>query len=238
MNFKFILLLIFVTTLLSSCYEGNTIEPYGLDTDSVRIGTQTWMLKNLGVIQYRNGDIIPEVKDAEAWASLTTGAWCYYSNDSKNGKTYGKLYNWYAVNDPRGLAPEGWHIASEAEWALLSTYLGGDAVSGAKLKESGTTHWMSPNEGATNLSGFTALPGGNRSADGGFYWIRSHGCWWTSTEYFDEIAYYRDLKFSTEGIDICSDSKACGFSVRCVKFESYNIYKKTCNILIRWRNMS
>src|ERR1035437_4904310 len=128
---------------------------------SVTICTQSWMLKNLDVSTYRNGDLIPEVTDGSAWSALTAGAWCWYNNDSAtNASTYGKLYNWYAVNDPRGLAPTGWHVPSDAEWTTLSTCLGGNAVAGGAMKETGTTHWTSPNTGATNSSGFTGLPGG------------------------------------------------------------------------------
>ena len=160
-------------------YDGNTYK-------TVKIGKQIWMAENLNVSHYRNGDIIPEVKNPDEWSKLTTGAWCYYENDSENGKTYGKLYNWFAVNDPRGLAPEGWHIPTDAEWTHLTEYLGGKEIEktyqgiyyweiadvGGKLKA--TTLWKSPNEGATNSSGFTAFPGGYRYDDGDFlhHWLQ------------------------------------------------------------------
>ena len=124
------------------------------------------MDKNLDVDRYRNGDPIPKVTDPTAWVALTTGAYCYYNNDSATyAATYGKLYNWYAVNDPRGLAPAGWHIPSDAEWATIETCLGGASVAGGEMKETGTIHWQSPNTGATNSSGFTGLPGGYRNYD-------------------------------------------------------------------------
>lgn len=126
----------------------------------VKIGNQVWMAENLNTSHYLNGDSIPQVQDKAEWVALTTGAWCYYQNDAENGKTYGKLYNWYAVNDPRGLAPEGWHIPTDAEWIALIDYLGGTNVAGGKMKQIGTVHWISPNLGATNESGFSALPGG------------------------------------------------------------------------------
>ena len=126
---------------------------------TVTICDQVWMAKNLDVTTYRNGDVISQVTDPTAWNALTTGAWCYYNNDPANGTIYGKLYNWYAVNDPRGLAPTGWHIPTEGELIALSDCLGGQEVAGGKLKETGTAHWLSPNI-ATNETGFTALPGG------------------------------------------------------------------------------
>jgi uncharacterized protein (TIGR02145 family) len=134
---------------------------------SIKIGSQVVMKKNLNVSHYRNGDRIPQVKGPDKWAALTTGAWCWYNNDSANGAVYGKLYNWYAVNDPRGLAPEGWHIPSDAEWTTLTTFLGGEGVAGGKMKERGITHWIYPNTDATNSSGFTGLPGGVRYFLGG-----------------------------------------------------------------------
>jgi len=154
---------------------------------SIKIGAQKWMTKNLDVTHYRNGDKIPYVKGKAAWAALTTGAWCWYNNDSANGAVYGKLYNWYAVNDPRGLAPTGWHVPSRAEWDTLSTFLGGEFAAGGKLKDTGTIEagtglWYAPNTGATNSSGFTALPGGGR-ADGAFRNIGLTASFWSSTQY-------------------------------------------------------
>ena len=126
---------------------------------------QVWMAKNLDVTTYRNGDVIPQVTDASEWLNLTTGAWCWYNNDSTNKSVYGKLYNWYAVNDPRGLAPEGWHIPTAGEWDALINCNGGWYVAGCHLKESGFAHWQAPNAGATNNSGFTGVPGGLRVND-------------------------------------------------------------------------
>ena len=142
---------------------GGTTSTAGIITITPTSCGQTWMLKNLDVDRYRNGDPIPKVTDPSIWTSLTTGAYCYYNNDSATyAATYGKLYNWYAVHDPRGLAPEGWHIPSDAEWATLETCLGGSSVAGGKMKETGTTHWTAPNTDATNSSGFAGLPGGFR----------------------------------------------------------------------------
>lgn len=199
------------------------------DYCEIQICDQIWMCNNLNVDTYRNGDPIPEVTDPTQWAKLTTGAWCYYNNDPAMGEIYGKLYNWYAVNDPRGLAPEGWHIPSDEEWKKLEICMGmskfeADIINyrgtdeGCKLKEKGTTHWNSPNENATNSSGFTGLPGGIRvSNNGNFEIIRSNGDWWTTTEIIETDAWSHILVSSQTGIYRNSNNKNCGFSVRCVK---------------------
>ena len=194
--------------------------------ETVNIGSQVWMKKNLEVDKYRNGDTIPQVTDIEQWKNLTTGAWCYFGNKPEYGAIYGKLYNWYAVNDPRGLAPESWHVASDAEWQLLSDYLGGDSISGGKLKEAGTSHWRNPNTGATNSSGFTALPGGERvgTETGEQFadiYLESAGFWWTSTEYDSAQANCHWLKFQNTDLTnnwlTTSWYKISGFSVRCIQ---------------------
>ena len=185
--------------------------------NAVRIGNQVWMTKNLDVTRYRNGDRIPYAANRAKWASLTTGAWCWYRNDSANGKIYGKLYNWYAVNDPRGLAPDGWHIPSDAEWTALSAYLGGEIVADGKMKETGTTHWLAPNDGATNSSGFTGLPGGARNIDGTFYNIGFNGYWWGSTEGNTLNAWVRAISFASSYVFRNENDKRNGFSVRCLR---------------------
>ena len=190
------------------------------------ICNQVWMVKNLDVTTYRNGDIIPQVTDQAEWNALTTGAWCYYENNSANGPVYGKLYNWYAANDPRGLAPTGWHVPTSDEWAIVSDCLGGDFVAGGKMKsvgtiEAGTGLWHDPNTDATNSSGFTGLPGGLRLVDAGFGFERigNYGLWWTSTAHPIEnnfIFYrmlFRDPPFILQGYMF----KEAGLSVRCVK---------------------
>ena len=186
---------------------------------SVQIGGQTWTLKNLDVATYRNGDPIPEVQDASTWASLSTGAWRYNENNTANGTTYGKLYNWFAVNDPRGLAPNGFHIPTDAEWTTLTTYLGGELIAGGKLKEAGTSHWLSPNTGATNSSGFTGLPGGACFNDGSFYGLGSSSRWWSSSESsgLASDAWRRSLGNSDGSVGRAAFPKLYGFSVRCVK---------------------
>jgi uncharacterized protein (TIGR02145 family) len=176
------------------------------------------MTKNLDVVTYRNGDTIPQVTDIRKWQYLTTGAWCYYNNNSANGAIYGKLYNWYAVNDPRGLAPEGWHIPTNAEWTILINFLGGKTVAGGKMKTTGTTRWESPNKLATNKSGFAGLPGGYRVNYGLFSSIGYFGYWWSATQDISNYAlnnYY--LSYTTNEINNEGTFKECGLSVRCIK---------------------
>lgn len=184
----------------------------------VEICGKIWMGCNLNVDTYRNGDPIPEVKDPKDWADLKTGAWCYYNNDPANGEIYGKLYNWYAVNDPRGLAPEGWHVASDAEWTELTNCLHGAGIAGGKLKEAGTVHWNSPNTGATNETGFSALPGGCRYGNNGAFGdFGFYGNWWSSTESGATGAWLRHLLFNNANLNRNFYNKAYGFSVRCVR---------------------
>jgi uncharacterized protein (TIGR02145 family) len=183
---------------------------------TVEIDGQIWDKCNLNVTTYRNGDTIPEVTDPAVWATLTTGAWCHYNNDPLNEPIYGKLYNWYAVNDPRGLAPIGKHIPTDAEWTTLTDYLGGLTVAGGKMKETGLCHWQTPNTGATNDSGFTALPGGNRINVGAFDDISVASLFWSSTEYNDIFSWYRSLAFTNITVNRNATAKEVGLSVRCL----------------------
>ncbi|MFC0773765.1 fibrobacter succinogenes major paralogous domain-containing protein [Terrimonas alba] len=183
---------------------------------------QTWMVKNLNVDHYRNGDPIPQVTSPTELGTTTTGAWCYYDFNPANGLIYGKLYNWYAVNDPRGLAPEGWHVPSREEWLILAGCLGGINVAGGEMKETGTVHWLAPNTGATNSSGFTALPGGIAlPAFSSFAVINTSGHWWTSTNAEvtteDIDAWAHNIDHIGAYIGDANQIKTCGMSVRCVK---------------------
>ena len=194
-----------------------------LQNGEVRIGNQIWMTKNLNVSRYRNGDPIPQVADPTQWANLTTGAWCYYANSTANGPIYGKLYNWYAVNDSRGLAPEGWHIPSDAEWTTLVSFLGFPDVAGGKMKTAGTLQagnglWRSPNAAATNSSGFSALPGGYEADNGsGSFLLDRNGYWWSTTEFGSLRAVARILSYTNGGVSTLEFFKDNGFSVRCIK---------------------
>jgi uncharacterized protein (TIGR02145 family) len=215
-------LVIYNTTTKGLEFKSSTgwVSLTAVNYPSVLIGEQYWMEKNLEVTTYRNGDPIPYVTDATAWAALTTGAWCYYNNDPANGSLYGKLYNWYAVNDSRGLAPTGWHIPNDDEWTMLSYTLGGDAVAGGKMKVAGTTRWDFPNTGADNSSGFSGLPGGVRGTYGNygaFDYVGTDGYWWSSTEVGTEVAGYRFVNFGMSIVIWNNDYKARGFSVRCMR---------------------
>ncbi|MBN1348315.1 fibrobacter succinogenes major paralogous domain-containing protein [candidate division KSB1 bacterium] len=190
--------------------DGNTYQ-------IVKIGNQWWLKENLKVTHYRNGDAIPNVTDDSAWVSLTTGAYCSYDNDPANSETYGHLYNWYAVNDPRCLAPEGWHAPSDDEWKALTDYLGGEAVAGAKMKKIGTTHWEQPNTGATNSSGLSALPAGTRAVEGEFQSKGRLALFWSSTERTSLLAWFRALQHDAEAASRVSGNIHYGYSVRCVK---------------------
>jgi uncharacterized protein (TIGR02145 family) len=184
---------------------------------AVTIGTQTWTVENLKTTHYNDGTAIPNVTDNSTWNNLSTGAYCWYNNDSvTNKKTYGALYNWYAVNTGK-LAPAGWHVPTDAEWDTLSAYFGGDHVSGGALKDTGTTYWKSPNTGATNRSGFSALPGGSRDYYDLFYYIGNCGYWWSATAYSASWAYYRFLSFNFSYLYSANFTKSCGFSVRLVR---------------------
>ena len=195
----------------------------------VTICAQVWTTKNLAVTAYSDGTVIPQVTDPTAWANLTTGAWCYYNNAAANNATYGKLYNWYAtvgiydaasLTNPtlrKKLAPTGWHVPTEAEWNSLTTCLGGTIVAGGKMKETGTAHWISPNTDATNSSGFTGLPGGERFASGAFVSLGNYGFWGSSSEYDIPEIWYRDLSYLNGNAWEGNGTKQNGYSVRCLR---------------------
>ena len=187
---------------------------FTIKAQDVKIGTQTWTSTNLDVTTYRNGDVIPQVVQDTTWASLTTGAWCYYENKAENGTIYGKLYNWYAVNDPRGLAPKGYHIPTDAEWTILTDYLGGDTIAGTKMKS--TSGWDNNGNG-TNTSGFAGLPGGYRDPNGNFDDIGANGYWWSSSESNTNYAWRRYLYYNYGNVFRYDYNKHFGFSVRCLR---------------------
>jgi len=196
---------------------------------AVTIGDQVWMSENLKVTRYRNGDSIPNVTDPEAWETLTTDACCEYSNDTNNMEIYGRLYNFYAVNDSRGIAPEGWHVATDEEWQTLEKFLGMDEVEaglinergtdeGGKLKQAGTEYWKSPNKGATNIWRFNGLPGGSRSENGEFVNLGYYADFWTATELPDiNMAMRRNLAYHEAWIFRVGIPYNAGYSVRCIK---------------------
>jgi uncharacterized protein (TIGR02145 family) len=207
----------FLATLLilfSSCKE----QP---DFDAVKIGDNSWMIKNLDVVTFKNGDTIPETKTKEEWVEYGTArkaAWCYYNNDLGEGAQFGKLYNWYAVNDPRGLAPEGWHIPTDVEWGLLVLEMGGDKKAGHALKY--TYGWDNNKDSSgngTNGSGFEALPSGLRNGLGAFGYKGQGGGWWSSTAIDTTKSWYRFVLYASPMVFKDAYGNRNGLAVRCVK---------------------
>lgn len=189
----------------------------------IKIGSQWWMAENLKVTQYRNGEWIINVTGSKTWPALTTGAFCNYDNDFNNKAIYGNLYNWHAVTDGRNIAPVGWHVPTDDEWQTLIDYLGGNTLAGGKMKTTGTIEagdglWSEPNEGATNESGFSALPGGYRLGQGTFDGLGSTPYFWSSTESGDSTAWRCYLNSGNSDAS-CEDSgwKQAGYSIRCIR---------------------
>ena len=197
----------------SNTYHSAFIHPL----TELKIGEQTWDAANLQVTHFKNGDRIPQAKTPEAWekaGALKKPAWCFYQNDSANNSKYGKLYNWFAVNDKRGLAPIGWHVASNSEWAKLVDYLGGEAIAGTKIK---SNHGWNEKGNGTNSTGFTAAPGGYRFRNGIFNAEGYFGSWWTSTEYFTFSSWFYSLRYDDDGIYRSNFGKEDGYAVRCLR---------------------
>ena len=197
---------------------------YDIDQHTIKtvyIGTQQWMAENLTVTRYNDGTTITYITDNAQWQSNISGAWAYYNNDAANNAKYGKLYNWYAVspttNGNKNVCPTGWHVPSDAEWTVLTDYLGGESVAGSNMKEVGTTSWNNPNTNATNTSLFTGLPGGCRGSDGNYGRIGSYGFWWSSTELNTNDAWDRYLNTSYGNAYRDNHSKEVGLSVRCLR---------------------
>jgi uncharacterized protein (TIGR02145 family) len=205
-------------TIVSNPGGGVTFNGYNYS--SIVLGNgQEWMAENLRTTFYANGDPIPNVSDDIQWSNLSTGAWAHYDNYSPYEDPFGKLYNWYTVNDSRNICPTGWHVPTDSEWSALINYLGGGVNAGEKLKSTGTIYWNSPNV-ATNESGFSAFPGGFRYNAGTFNFLGGYGYWWSSTTspingtsdaWCYWVRYYESISFRT------NTDKKYGFSVRCLK---------------------
>lgn len=198
--------------------QGNTVTDIdGNVYHTLTIGAQVWMVENLKVTHYRNGDAINYVTDNTSWSGLTTGAYCWYNNDEASYKsTYGALYNWYVVSDSHNLCPAGWHVPTDEDWTNLIVYLGGEPFAGGKLKESGLTHWNSPNVVVTNETGFYALPGGDRFYDGSYNLLGSTGYWWSATEISVSNARFNNILNTDISIGRFYLDKKMGFSIRCI----------------------
>ena len=190
--------------------DGNTYR-------SVSIGRQIWMVENLNVSRYRTGDSIPIITDPVRWNKLKTHGCCFYDNNKANGATYGRLYNFFAAVDTRQLAPAGWHVPGDDEWQTLIEFLGGDLVAGGRMKEAGIAHWCSPNVGATNESGFTALPSGRRDDGGVFIDIGVATKFWSTLSNHSNTSWERGLSCRYEGVYFGNDDQRAGLAVRCVK---------------------
>jgi uncharacterized protein (TIGR02145 family) len=208
-----------ISIFMTSCGGGSYNE--------VIIGKQVWMTNNLDLDKFRNGDSILEAKAGWEWEQAGKNkqpAWCYNNNDATVGKKYGKLYNWYAVNDPRGLAPDGWHVPSDSEWTTLTTFLGGEKVAGTKMKS--TSGWFD-NLNGTNISGFSGLPGGQRRYNGSFLEYGGGGTWWSSTVENLYSAWAFFLFYGDGESKTLDSSMSIGYSVRCIKdSESNNLTDK------------
>ncbi|NQU67515.1 MAG: fibrobacter succinogenes major paralogous domain-containing protein [Candidatus Marinimicrobia bacterium] len=211
-----------------SCEYGFVCESTVADIDNntyqtVQIGEQCWMVENLKVTHYQNGDPIPTDYSDSEWASLDdteTGAYAVYYDDPSNAVSYGNLYNWYAVDDARDICPEGWHVPTDLEWTELTDYLGGTTVAGGKMKSTGAIEngdglWYAPNTGATNESGFTALPAGYRGIDAFYGGMGYYGRYWSSMADGNGSAWGRGLVYTDSGVGRYSFSRRYGNSVRC-----------------------
>jgi uncharacterized protein (TIGR02145 family) len=202
----------------------NTEKTYGSLTDqqgniykTILIGTQEWMAENLKTSIFRNGEPIANVADNSQWVGLTSGAWCYYNNNYQNDCPYGKLYNWYAVTDTRNLCPIGWHVPTISESNILLSFLGAYDIAGGKIKSVGSQYWGSNNIGATNESGFSALPGGGRNQFGNFNDLGTYGFWWSAPNPNTlDASIFFTASFGTT-LNVSNTSVTNGYSVRCVK---------------------
>jgi uncharacterized protein (TIGR02145 family) len=215
---------IFTTTITG--IEGTVMDEDGNIYQTIGIGQQLWMAENLKTTKYNDGTDIPLVTDSIAWGNLNTPGYCWYANDSNTyAQTYGALYNWYTV-ETGNLCPTRWHVPTDSEWTELTNYLGGESVAGGKLKETGITHWNSPNTRATNETSFTALAGGQRGSCGSFAFVANsnqwpslcRGFWWSATKYnTDNAAWFRSMDYNYCNVYRYLDNKKTGFSVRCLR---------------------
>jgi uncharacterized protein (TIGR02145 family) len=217
-----ILILVVITLFTTGCrkqdkpgvplsdIEGNTYK-------TVKIGTQVWMAENLKTTILNDGTDIPLITDADSWGNLSTPGFCWYNNDGASFKdTYGALYNGYTINTGK-LCPAGWHVPEKEEWLQLRDFLGDSLKGGGNLKEAGTAHWLSPNKGADNSSGLTALGAGIRYFEGTFASILSYSCIWSATQFASDDEWYTGLYLNDSAFSIDHRNKKNGFSVRCLK---------------------
>lgn len=182
----------------------------------IRIGNQLWISQNLRTTKFNDGSPISLVTNDSEWKSLSSPAYCWLNNDMKHKEEYGALYNWYAV-DTKKLCPKGWHVPSNSDWQILTSFLGDPAFTGALLKEKGNEHWKNTIVGATDQYGFTALPAGFRNSEGVFpLYAESYTVWWSSSRYAND-GCNRGLYFSNNILYQSHENRRSGFSVRCIK---------------------
>ncbi len=216
---RLLILIGILLMLANSCKKDNNYSQEGTITDidgniyhSVRIGSQLWMVENLKVTKYRNGDPIDYVADNIQWENQKTGAYSWYNNDIANKALYGALYNTFVwEDDSHNIAPIGWKVPKDEDWTVLTSYLEGENVAGGKMKQTGFLYWKEPNSGATNESGFTALPGGYRRYNGVYKGISLYACFVAKT------GMYRLLSYNDSIINLDAYTETLGLSIRCVK---------------------
>lgn len=213
---KMFILILFC--IVSTSLHAQTVKDIdGNVYHTATIGKQVWMVENLKVIHYQNGVEIPIVGDHMKWSFLEKGACCDYDNSPLSNDIYGKLYNFYTIESNNNLCPSGWHVPSDNEWTTLTSFLGDKNNAGVKLKGIGIDYWQRPNSEATNESGFTALPGGNRASDGSFAFLGSCGYWWSSTHFNKSDGWGRYLFCNSNNLFRSNSSEGSAFSVRCLK---------------------
>jgi uncharacterized protein (TIGR02145 family) len=219
---KFIYIFALLELFFYNINAQSVIDIDGNSYDTIHIGTQIWLNKDLKVTHFNNGSLIPNITNNTQWSTFTSSARCYYNNDSvNNASTYGVLYNGYTIIN-NNICPIGWHVPSEEEWNTLCDYLG-CSIAGGKLKELGTTHWQSPNTGATNENGFTALPGGSRHYHSDFQSVDSIGSWWTSSILNPQgttVIFSREMRYNSIVITGYLSDLKFGYHIRCLQNNS------------------
>ena len=203
----------------TSLTYGTISDIEGNNYKTIQIGTQEWMAENLKTTRYNDGTQIPNAVDDETWIGAIAEAYCDYDNNPANEGIYGRLYNFNVASsaNQKNVCPEGWHVPGDREWNVLIDYLGGESLAGGKLKETDTVHWINPNAGATNESGFTAVPGGLRGSSGTFSNIAVHGQWWSSAKISASGGLYFGMSYDDSSVSNNAHSKSFGLSIRCIK---------------------
>jgi uncharacterized protein (TIGR02145 family) len=187
----------------------------------IKISSQVWSAENLNIEVFQNGEMIPQAKSNAEWKRAGENgepAWCYYNNEDKNGEKFGKLYNWYAVNDPRGLAPKGWRIPNSNDWEHAIAILGGESIAGGKLKNNDAGNWLEVIKASSNISGFSGYPNGYRDEYGNFDLLGNNGFWWSVNVYKEtEMAFCLKVTANYTGAYYGTIKKVFGLAIRLIK---------------------